>query len=110
MGEGDLDFDWSLFSGNESPSGVDLSGLEDMGLTGVGDLANLNFDQTDLSSLGNVDLSQLGEMGLTGVDGLDLSSLMQGVGDFDQEAPPSNIAELLSSMNANSPENLAFIS
>lgn len=71
MGEGDLDFDWSLFSGNESPNGVDLSGLEDMGLTGVGDLANLNFDN------------------------LDLSSIMEGVGDFDQAAPPANIAELL---------------
>jgi hypothetical protein len=29
------------------------------------------------------------------------------VGDLDQAAPPSNIAELLSSMNASSPENLA---
>lgn len=76
-------------------SGTDLSGLADMGLTGVGDLADLNFDQTDLSGLGDVDLSQLGEMGLTGVD---LSSLMNDVGDLDQAAPPANIADLLSTM------------
>jgi hypothetical protein len=115
MGEGDLDFDWgSLFSGNDDNfsgadlSGVDLSDLADMGLTGVGDLGNLNLDQTDFSGLANIDLSQLGEMGLTGVDGVDLSSLLgTNPGDADQAAPPANIAELLSSMNASSPENLA---
>jgi len=35
------------------------------------------------------------------------ASAALGVGDFDQAAPPSNIAELMSSMNASSPENLA---
>ena len=100
-------YDISSLLGDGGASNVDLASIADMGLTGVGDLADLNFDQTDLSGLGDIDLSQLGEMGLTGVDGLDLSSIMEGVGDFDQAAPPSNISELLFSMNANSPENLA---
>ena len=81
----------SLLGGDGGSSGVDLSGIDfgpeafdissllgdesglaDMGLTGVGDLADLNFDQADLSGLGDIDLSQLGEMGLTGVDLADL--------------------------------------
>ena len=115
MGDEDLGgIDFSGFDNLDISSllggggGADLSGLADMGLTGVGDLANLNLDQTDLSGLANIDLSQLGEMGLTGVDGVDLSSL-EGLsqGDLDQTAPPSNIADLLSSMNESSPENLA---
>jgi hypothetical protein len=55
--------------------GGDLSGLGDMGLTGVGDLPELDFSQMDLSGLEGIDLSQLGEMGLTGVD---LTSLLSG--------------------------------
>jgi len=98
MGEGEFDFSGfdnldlsSLLGGDGGSSGVDLSGIDlgpeafdissllgdasgvgDMGLTGVGSLADLNFDQTDLSGLGDIDLSQLGEMGLTGVDLADL--------------------------------------
>jgi hypothetical protein len=70
--------DISSLLGGDSGVG-DLSSISDMGLTGVGDLPNLDFSQMDLSGLDNVDLSQLGELGLTGVDLADLLKTDGGV-------------------------------
>jgi hypothetical protein len=96
MGEGDFDFDWgSLFSGNESPSGIDLSGLEDMNLTGVGDLPSLDFDKMDLSSLidlansqtpGDFGESLSSELAAALQDSGNSSSLFSGDGGIDVAA------------------------
>lgn len=56
------------------PPEDDFDLLGSMGLTGVGDLPELDFSKMDLPNLDTVDLSQLGELGLTGVD---LNDLLQ---------------------------------
>jgi hypothetical protein len=89
-------FDISSLLGGDS--GLDLSGL-DMGP-----------EAFDLSSMLN---TEGGDEGLSRsfdpkrVDLAEYERNLLGPGDFDQAAPPANIAELMSSMNASSPENLA---
>jgi len=126
---GDFSFeDFNFGSGNEE---YDLSGLASIG-SGGQDIDFSGFDNLDISSLlSGTDNFTPGDFGgslgselaaalqdtgnasslFSGDGGIDLSALTGGdglsVGDFDQAAPPANMAELLSSMNASSPENLA---
>jgi hypothetical protein len=92
-----FDFEWGgdgedTGGGGGGGGGIDLSGV---------DLSGIDFENSP------IDLSNI----LNGT--IDTSSLLGGdtgkpnVFDFDQQAPPSNIAELLSSMNSSSPENLS---
>lgn len=96
-----------LFGGDVGSSGVDLSALGNdfSGFDNL-DISSLlsggdNFTPGDFGgSLGSELAAALQDTGnssslFSGDGGIDLSALTEGVGDFDQAAPPSNIAELL---------------
>lgn len=121
LDSGEGAFDISSFLGDGGGQDIDFSGFDNLDLSsllggdgGGIDLSGVDMgpEAFDISSLlggdGGVDLSGL-DMGPEAFDigGLDLSSVAEGVGDFDQAAPPSNIAELLTSMDPSSAENLA---
>jgi len=100
----------SLFSGGDS-GGVDFSGLDNLDITSLlsgGD----NFTPGDFGgSLGSELAAALQDTGnasslFSGDGGLNISE-NNWAGTEDAPAPPSNMAELLTSMNASSPENLA---
>jgi len=96
----------SLFSGGDS-GGVDFSGLDNLDITS---LLGGEGREIDFSNIAG-DFGQNLGIDTTGLDAGDTFNLDaltgENVGDFDQAAPPSNIAELMSSMNASSPENLS---
>jgi hypothetical protein len=97
------------FSGFE---GVDLSGLEGIDLGGFEgmDFDSLGLDGLNLGALEGIDLSGFEGMDFDslGLEGMDLGGSFS-VGDFDQAAPPSNIAELMNSMGSAAQGNLADI-
>ena len=100
----------SLFSGGDS-GGVDLSAL-DIGPEAfdISSLLGGEGREIDFSNIAG-DFGQNLGIDTTGLDAGDTFNLDaltgENVGDFDQAAPPSYIAELMSSMNASSPENLS---
>ena len=81
--------------------GIDFSGFDNLDLSSLLGDAGPNFLSGDYgSSLGDELKAALQDSGnasslFSGDGGIDLSSLMEGVGDFDQAAPPANIADLL---------------
>ena len=81
-GGGGGNFDISSFLGGDS--GIDFSQIG-------GDYGGSLSDELAASLLDSGNASSL----FSGDGGIDLSALMEGVGDFDQAAPPANIAELL---------------
>jgi hypothetical protein len=100
----------SLFSGGDS-GGVDFSGLDNLDITSLlsgGD----NFTPGDFGgSLGSELAAALQDTGnasslFSGNGGLNISE-NNWAGTEDAPAPPSNMAELLTSMNPSSAENLA---
>ena len=114
-------YDISSFLGDGGGQDIDFSGFDNLDLSSLlgGDSGGIDLsgidmgpEAFDISSLlggdSGVDFSGI-DMGPEAFDigGLDLSSVAEGVGDFDQAAPPSNMAELLTSMNPSSAENLA---
>jgi hypothetical protein len=125
FGGGD-DFDISSFLGGDSginfesldagPGAVDLSGLEGIDLSnllaenGGIDLAGLNLgpEAFDIASLLGGDTEALSRgINSKRVNLDEYERSLLGPGDFDQAAPPANIAEILTSMNPSSAENLA---
>jgi len=124
---GSNDFDYSSYLGDSgSTPDIDFSGFDNLDISSLlGGDQGIDFSQlpgdfgSDLSSELAAALQDTGDSSslFSGDGGLDLSSIagddanlaaaLEGVGDFDQAAPPSNIADLLSSMNPTSAENLA---
>jgi hypothetical protein len=104
-------YDYSNINGLDL-SGVDLGGINGLDLSGV-DVSNINgLDlpgdfKIDSSAFSLDDIDSMLASAAGGTGDFDFSDLAQNVGDFDQAAPPANIAELLSSMDATSAENLA---
>jgi hypothetical protein len=111
-GDSGIDFG-SLDAG---PGAMDLSGLEGIDLSAlVGgdsgiDLSGIDLgpEAFDIASLLGGDTEALSRsLGSKRVNLDEYERNLLGPGDFDQAAPPANIAELLTSMNPSSAENLA---
>ena len=111
-GDSGIDFG-SLDAG---PGAMDLSGLEGIDLSAlVGgdsgiDLSGIDLgpEAFDIASLLGGDTEALSRsLGSKRVNLDEYEKNLLGPGDFDQAAPPANIAELLTSMNPSSAENLA---
>jgi hypothetical protein len=126
LNAGESVYDISNFLGGDSginfesldagPGAVDLSGLEGIDLSnllaenGGIDLAGLNLgpEAFDIASLLGGDTEALSRgINSKRVNLDEYERSLLGPGDFDQAAPPANIAEILTSMNPSSAENLA---
>jgi hypothetical protein len=132
FGSGNEEYDFSGLS--DIGLGTDVQELDFSSLLGGGgqDIDFSGFDNLDISSLlSGTDNFTPGDFGgslgselaaalqdtgnasslFSGDGGIDVSALTGGdsnwTGTEDAPAPPSNMAELLTSMNASSPENLA---
>lgn len=101
-------------------SNFDLGSFDDIAAVDFGGIGGLDLPSDFASMASDIDTSGIdfGSLGLEGAlnwDDLDLGDLAAisdmelGQGDFDQVAPPANIADLMASMGSGAQGNLADI-